>query len=54
MFDFNRNATIHAFDNYTEEHLADFDNYDALLACWPSAEITCVEALADGSVNIYC
>ena len=43
-----------SFDNYTEEHLADFDNYDALLACWPSAEITCVEALVDGSVNIYC
>ena len=41
MFNFNHNVKIHAFDNYTEEHLADFDNYADFLNCWPSAEITC-------------
>lgn len=54
MFDFNPNARIHAVDNYSEEHLADFENYAEFSAYWPSAEITAVEELDDGSVIVYC
>ena len=48
-----KNIQIDAYDNYTEEYLRTFENYDEFRRIYPSAEITSVEE-KDGKYLVYC